>query len=395
MERHRFTKCYKCDNKSKLFRCKFCGNYYCGRCSNPKIPLTPSMVFNEKDPILKQLYESEWRRGVGHACVPYGEWKLNEVKKQKEIDDKILNGAIEAISYIPIKRPHVYTPPKLPIIKRRNLKNIIKRIIIATVFLIVLYLIYTNQNLIVNSSPSQYVISLFKNYLNIDLGGNFILIFIGFLSLVAILFFVSKTAAKVIIVLAVVVLLVIFFVDMFRPSIQSAGSGIVQAGQKISGKPEINITELEKEIHNLVNNERQSYGLSTLQLDSKLSDIARVHSVDMSLNGYLSHINLKGQDPTARATSAGYSCFKSYGSYYTNGIAENIFQNNLYDSVTYVNGIPIYSWNSQEELASSTVSGWMSSSGHRQNILTATYDREGIGIAISSDNKIYITQDFC
>ena len=79
----------------------------------------------------------------------------------------------------------------------------------------------------------------------------------------------------------------------------------------------------------------------------------------------------------------------------TPGLAENIYQNNLYDSVTYYNGIPSYDWNTQEEIAQSTVEGWMDSPGHRKNILTSSYDREGIGVAIATNDKVYITQDFC
>jgi len=33
--------------------------------------------------------------------------------------------------------------------------------------------------------------------------------------------------------------------------------------------------------------------------------------------------------------------------------------------------------------------------GHRKNILTSTYDKEGMGIAIGSDGKVLITQNFC
>ncbi|NYZ78706.1 hypothetical protein H0N99_01010 [Candidatus Micrarchaeota archaeon] len=161
-------------------------------------------------------------------------------------------------------------------------------------------------------------------------------------------------------------------------------------------KPEINTSEIELEIHNLVNTERQKNGLAPLQLDAKLSDIARAHSVDMAINHYFSHYNLESQDPTSRGIPAGYTCYKNYGSYYTNGLGENIFQNNLYSSVTYTNGVvSSYDWNTQDEIASSTVSGWMSSPGHRGNILNVTYDREGIGVAISSDDKVYVTQDFC
>jgi uncharacterized protein YkwD len=160
-------------------------------------------------------------------------------------------------------------------------------------------------------------------------------------------------------------------------------------------KPSINIPSLEKEVHDLINSERQNNGLSTLSLDSKLSDIARAHSMDMAQNNFFSHENLRSQDPTARATASGYKCYKNYGDYYTVGIAENIFQNNLYDSITYIDLVPIHNWNTASEIAQSTVQGWMNSPGHRQNILTKTYDREGIGVAISNDDKIYITEDFC
>lgn len=161
-----------------------------------------------------------------------------------------------------------------------------------------------------------------------------------------------------------------------------------------SSQPSINITELELEIHNHINVERQSNGLRALVFDPKLLDIARNHSKDMALNNYFSHVNLQGQDPTARAKAQGYSTYKNFGAYYTDGIAENILQNNLYDSITYINGIPIYNWNTQSEIAQSSVQLWMNSAGHRQNILNRDYDKEGIGIAISSDGKVYVTEDF-
>ena len=161
-------------------------------------------------------------------------------------------------------------------------------------------------------------------------------------------------------------------------------------------EPKIDITTLEKRIHTLINEKRKNNGVSSLGFDDNLALIARGHSLDMSINNYFEHNNKKGEDPTMRGQNAGYSCRKDYGSYYTNGIAENIYQNNLYDSTSYVNGIPVsHDWNSLEEIAQSTVNGWMNSPGHRQNILKAQYDREGIGVAISSDDKVLITEDFC
>lgn len=159
--------------------------------------------------------------------------------------------------------------------------------------------------------------------------------------------------------------------------------------------PAIDIRALEMEIHTGINQQRRSNGLSPLSYDSSLASIARKHSADMAQNSFFSHYNLQGLDPTGRGNREGYSCYKDFGSYYMTGIAENIMQNNLYDSITYYNGIPRYSWNTQEEIAQSTVNGWMTSPGHRQNILTSTYNREGIGVAIAADDKVYITEDFC
>lgn len=148
MEKHRFTRCYRCDRTSKLFRCKYCGNYYCNQCSNPKIPLTPSIVFNEKDRVLKQLYEEEWRKD-GHACPSYGEWKLNEEKKQKEIDNETFKKALDSIGKIPIKRPPIFTPikpPKTPKPPKSPIKQKmpVKTIVAIAVLIIIGYFIYQN-----------------------------------------------------------------------------------------------------------------------------------------------------------------------------------------------------------------------------------------------------------
>jgi uncharacterized protein YkwD len=159
-------------------------------------------------------------------------------------------------------------------------------------------------------------------------------------------------------------------------------------------KPEIDVYELEKRIHELVNEEREKHGLQSLRWDEKLANIARKHSKDMATHGYVSHINLRGEDATQRGLNEGYRCYKDYGHYYTEGLAENIFQNNLYRSIKYIFGIPFYKWSDLEGIARSTVQGWMESPSHSKNILNPNYDKEGIGVAISS-YRVYITQNFC
>ena len=160
-------------------------------------------------------------------------------------------------------------------------------------------------------------------------------------------------------------------------------------------KPTINQTILELRIHELINQQRIKYGYSSLHFDTRLAEIARKHSEDMAKNIYFEHVNLQGLNPTDRGYQAGYSCYKDYGLYYSNGIGENIVQNNLYNSMNNYGNTIVYNWNTPEEIAQSTVNEWMNSSVHRHNILTSKYDREGIGVAIAADDKVYITEDFC
>ncbi len=63
--------------------------------------------------------------------------------------------------------------------------------------------------------------------------------------------------------------------------------------------------------------------------------------------------------------------------------------------MTTVNGTAYYDWNSADTLARKVVAGWMHSPGHRKNILTPHWKREGIGVAIGAGEKVYVTQNFC
>jgi hypothetical protein len=64
-------------------------------------------------------------------------------------------------------------------------------------------------------------------------------------------------------------------------------------------------------------------------------------------------------------------------------------------NIRCVNGVKYYDWNTLEEIAESTVEGWMNSPGHRKNILIPVWQREGIGVSIAPDDKVYITENFC
>ncbi len=160
-------------------------------------------------------------------------------------------------------------------------------------------------------------------------------------------------------------------------------------------RPSINISNLERNIHDFINGERRKHGLSPLAWNDTLSSVARKHSQDMAMRNYFSHDTPEGHDFSYRYRQAGYSCsVPGKGNIYFTG-AENIFQNNLYDRVVFTDGVAHYDWNTVRKITESTVHGWMNSQGHRKNILTPHWKSEGIGVAISPDDKVYITQNFC
>jgi uncharacterized protein YkwD len=155
------------------------------------------------------------------------------------------------------------------------------------------------------------------------------------------------------------------------------------------------VNTLETSIGALINNERQGERLPTLAPDVRLTSIARAHSQDMAAHAYFDHTNRNGETPTDRANQADYSCRKNLGgSWYSDGIAENIFQAWTYSSSTVFYGITSYNYMTIDAIAKQVVQGWMDSPGHRENILEKQYDKSGIGIAVNND-MVYVTQNFC
>jgi len=138
---------------------------------------------------------------------------------------------------------------------------------------------------------------------------------------------------------------------------------------------------VEGEIHYFINSERQRLGLPQLGLNKELANIARKHSEDMAFRNYFSHTTPEGHDLTFRYQKENFDCKIYLKNGFISGGGENI-ANAQY-------------WQSQEDLAQSMVQSWMKSPSHRKNIETSYYETEGIGIAISKNSTIYVTQNFC
>ena len=160
---------------------------------------------------------------------------------------------------------------------------------------------------------------------------------------------------------------------------------------QLSGKEQ----SIARLIHEKINSQRRRHGLQPLKWDPTITVIAQRHSEDMAANSFFSHNNRQGQSPTDRGLAMGFDCRKDYPGYYTYGLAENIWQGFTYGSTTTIGFITRKNFLSDDEIASRSVSGWMNSPGHRENILTREYTDSGIGVAITEDDKVYATQNFC
>jgi len=168
-----------------------------------------------------------------------------------------------------------------------------------------------------------------------------------------------------------------------------------QGQQQEPVRPEIRAQSMERRVFEWINIERAKVDLPALKWDERLADVARAHSRDMAERHYVSHLTPEGKTPTDRGSAVGYECRTLIGPYIYVGLGENIFQNNLYSRAILRGLHVVYEWNTEDEIVRTSVKGWMDSPGHRSNILKATFEKSGVGVAFSEDAKVLITQNFC
>ncbi len=124
----------------------------------------------------------------------------------------------------------------------------------------------------------------------------------------------------------------------------------------------------------LANRDRRQYQLRPLDPDVRLTIAAQYHANDMLQRNYLSHNSPEGVTPSQRFMAVGG----------VGGAAENIL---------------VWQDPALARIERSTLAffqrQWMSSPGHRRNLLDSRYDRFGYGIAVSPvTKKIYAVQMF-
>lgn len=137
----------------------------------------------------------------------------------------------------------------------------------------------------------------------------------------------------------------------------NGGTGYVNANylQPISSAPSTEETSsqlsaYELKVVELTNAERAKNGLPALQIDAELSKVARMKSQDMYDNNYFSH--------TSPTYGSPFDMMKTFGITYR-AAGENIAMG--------------------QQTPEEVVNAWMNSSGHRANILNASFTHIGVG----------------
>jgi len=133
---------------------------------------------------------------------------------------------------------------------------------------------------------------------------------------------------------------------------------------------DLTVGQAEQEVVRLLNLNRTKKGLVPLRVDTRLMAIARARSKDMARKNYFSHVSPSGVD---------------------------VFDMLNASTVKWYAAGEIIAWNSWPTLAlSAQVAnyGWMNSTGHRNIILSSSYNYFGVGLAVAASGKKYWTAVF-
>ena len=145
----------------------------------------------------------------------------------------------------------------------------------------------------------------------------------------------------------------------------AAGASLAASDSSFAGHyTTASLSVQEQTAGNLLNSDRARYGLAPLVIDPELCRIARIKSEDMRANGYFAHVSPTYGDVRQMLTAFGYS-FEAAG--------ENIAHHRDVEKAQ---------------------AAFLSSPGHRRNVLSTRYTRFGVGVA-TDGNSVYLTQIFC
>lgn len=126
---------------------------------------------------------------------------------------------------------------------------------------------------------------------------------------------------------------------------------------------DFNLISSRNELLNYINVERASHGLNTVEMREDLNNLSQDYADYMNANNFFSHIGEDGSTPDTRRIDA--------------NIETEVGENLAHAPSVYF---------AHQALMRSAI--------HRQNILNPEWDTIGIGITVSSDDKLTIVEEF-
>jgi uncharacterized protein YkwD len=133
------------------------------------------------------------------------------------------------------------------------------------------------------------------------------------------------------------------------------------------------VPKIEDLVLEMTNQARRAKGLAPLSQDAELTNVARAYSDDMLVRHFFDH-----------TTPDGISFDERIANHYDHRIyliGENIWSGSGYNS------------NEIKQVAQVILADWMSSPGHRENILSPKFTNLGVGVS-AGHHKILATQEF-
>ena len=145
----------------------------------------------------------------------------------------------------------------------------------------------------------------------------------------------------------------------------AAGASLAASDSSFAGHyTTASLSVQEQTAGNLLNSDRARYGLAPLVIDPELCRIARIKSQDMRDNQYFAHTSPTYGDVRSMLRRFGYD-FSSAG--------ENIAHHASVEKAQ---------------------AAFLSSPGHRKNVMSTAYTKVGLGVAIGHAGDVYLTQIF-
>ncbi|MXR52528.1 hypothetical protein GRX03_13035 [Halovenus sp. WSH3] len=148
---------------------------------------------------------------------------------------------------------------------------------------------------------------------------------------------------------------------------------------------DLNITAAERAVAAAINRERVNRGRPPVEYDEEIATVARNHSQDMVERSYYAHVSPEGDTAFDRIQNGPASCAV---------VGENI-------AATWWNK-PFETTDGERErhtsiaeLAAGLAEQWLNSQSHRKNMLDPRWERTGVGIAVTPEGEVLVTQNFC